>query len=174
MLWAQPWRTTSARFFGLAAIGEFLVAVADVSCARDLRTDVIVQVACEVQEQVADAVSVGVGLGPELSGRQALRQLVNFVLNRCCTISIRPLKSPSPQYLVRLTQTGQPRIPPSANPDPETGSLCSYAAPATPTTTSAKSSIYKGNGSRIANERRQAAVRGQDHAHCQRPIRSIM
>lgn len=61
-----------------AAIGEFLVAVADVSGARDLRTDVIVQVACEVQEQVADAVSVGVGLGPRAersSGASSAREL---------------------------------------------------------------------------------------------------
>ena len=59
---------TFQRFFFRRRIGivEFARAVAHVSGLRDLRADVVIQVAGEVQDEVAEAVSVRERLLPEL------------------------------------------------------------------------------------------------------------
>ena len=53
-------------FAGRIGIFEFLLAVAHVSGIGDLRADVVIQIAGEVQNQMTEAIAVGVGPGPEL------------------------------------------------------------------------------------------------------------
>ena len=55
--------------FGLTSIAEFKIAVADVPGTTDLAADVVVQVSCQMKNQVADAVAVRVWTHPELLGR---------------------------------------------------------------------------------------------------------
>ena len=61
-------RSQRSTFFLRGRIGvvEFTRAVADVTGFRDLRADVIVQVAGEVQDQVPEGVSEGKRFLPEL------------------------------------------------------------------------------------------------------------
>src|SRR5437899_11380172 len=47
-------------------IGKFASAVSYVAGVHDLRADVVVQVAGQVQDQVTETVAVGKGVGPEL------------------------------------------------------------------------------------------------------------
>src|SRR5882724_8587068 len=58
-------------------LGKFPRAVPDVSRLRDLRSDVIVQIACEMQDQVAKTVSEWERLSPELFIAERPRQLAN-------------------------------------------------------------------------------------------------
>ena len=52
----------------LGRVAEFERAVADVAGVRDMRADVVVQVAGEMQQQMADAIAVGIRFGPKLLG----------------------------------------------------------------------------------------------------------
>lgn len=56
---------------------EFARPVAHISRLRNLRTDVIVQVTCQVKDEMAKAVSVGERLLPELSIGERRSQFVN-------------------------------------------------------------------------------------------------
>src|ERR1700716_295441 len=58
-------------------IVEFAWTVTDVAGLRNLRADVVIQVAREVQNQVAEAVSVREGLLPELGSGKRRRQFAN-------------------------------------------------------------------------------------------------
>jgi len=60
----------------LARLVEFAVAVTHVAGSGDLRADVVIQIAGEMQEQVADAIAVRIGLSPELLGRKGRDPLV--------------------------------------------------------------------------------------------------
>ena len=63
---ASSKRFRASSFDGGFGIVEFARAVADVAGLRDLRADVVVQVAGQVQDEVAEAVAEGEGLLPEL------------------------------------------------------------------------------------------------------------
>ena len=65
----------------LARLVEFAVAVAHVASASDLRADVVIQIAGEMQEQVADAIPVRIGLAPELISGQGRDPLVQARAN---------------------------------------------------------------------------------------------
>ena len=56
---------------------ELARAIADIAGLRDLRADVVIQIACEVKDQVAEAVSVREGLLPELGFGKRRRQFVD-------------------------------------------------------------------------------------------------
>ena len=68
-------------FGKLARIVEFAVAIAQVAGASDLRGDVVIQIAGEMQEQVADAIAVGIRLEPKLVGRERINPLVHASAN---------------------------------------------------------------------------------------------
>jgi hypothetical protein len=65
----------------LARFVEFAVAIAHVAGAGDLRADVVIQIAGEMQEQVADAVAVGKRLAPKLVGGKGRDPLVKAGAN---------------------------------------------------------------------------------------------
>ena len=56
---------------------KFARAIADVAGVRDLRADVIVQIAGEMQDKMAEAVSVGIRLLPELFVAERGRQFAD-------------------------------------------------------------------------------------------------
>src|ERR1700683_5346088 len=58
-------------------IGEFPRTVTDVAAPRNLRADVVVQIAGQMQNEVAEAVSVGEGVFPKLPVRQGCSQFVD-------------------------------------------------------------------------------------------------
>jgi hypothetical protein len=64
-----------------ARLVEFAVAVTHVGGAGDLRADVVIQIAGEMQEQVADAITVRIGLLPELIGRKGRDPLMQAEAN---------------------------------------------------------------------------------------------
>jgi len=65
----------------LARLVEFAVAVTHIAGTGDLRADVVIQIAGEMQEQVADAIAVRIGLLPELVGRKGRDPLVQAKAN---------------------------------------------------------------------------------------------
>ena len=58
--------------FRLARTSELLVTVSNVARLGDLRPNVLVQVSSEVEDQVADAIAVGVWPSPEFMRRERL------------------------------------------------------------------------------------------------------
>lgn len=65
-------------FCGRMRVVEFAVAVAHIACPRDLRADVVIQIARQVQHQMAVAVAVIVWLRPKLFLGQCLGPLMHF------------------------------------------------------------------------------------------------
>jgi len=64
-----------------ARLVEFALAVAHVAGAGDLRADVVIQIAGKMQQQVADAVAVGIRLAPKLVSRKRRDPLVQASAN---------------------------------------------------------------------------------------------
>jgi hypothetical protein len=64
-----------------ARLVEFAVAVTHVAGTGDLRADVVIQIASEMQEQMADAIAVRIGLSPELLGGKGRDPLVKAKAN---------------------------------------------------------------------------------------------
>src|SRR5258708_3310691 len=60
-------------------VGKLTVAVAHVACFGDACPDVIVQIACQMQDQVSNAISVRIGLAPELFIRKRVCPLVQIL-----------------------------------------------------------------------------------------------
>ena len=58
---------SASSFVGRFCFREFAGAIADVAGLGDLRADVVVQVAGEMQDEMADAVAVGEWIFPECS-----------------------------------------------------------------------------------------------------------
>ena len=71
---ASSKRRKASAFFRRRAIGEFALAVAHIAGARDLRAKVVVQIAGQMQRQMAEAVAVRIRLAPELLLAQRFRQ----------------------------------------------------------------------------------------------------
>src|ERR1700733_1202016 len=72
---SNRWRASS--FDGGFESLKFARAIADVAGVRDLRADVIVQIAGEMQDKKAEAVSVGIRLLPELFVAERGRQFAD-------------------------------------------------------------------------------------------------
>ena len=73
--------------FGFAAVRELLVAVPNVAGPGNLRSDVVIQVACEVKDEVPNAVAVRIRLAPELVGGKRRHQLLRLCLDHPEVIS---------------------------------------------------------------------------------------
>lgn len=71
-----------AKHFGFACAAsfrEFQIAITNVAGLGDLRADVIVEVTGEVEQKVAGAVAVGVGIAPKLLVRKGINPSVNIL-----------------------------------------------------------------------------------------------
>src|SRR5579872_2975913 len=60
-------------------IGKFERAIANVARFGDACADIVTQIASEMQQQMADAVAVGIGLAPELFGRERRNEYMDAV-----------------------------------------------------------------------------------------------